>query len=234
MDLDPPDYVPKLESLPMNILSWDNKRSFVNPTSKERSYSSASADQHSIDSKSHLSSQTAYPRVNIIGCLHPIELVLAKADERLRKQKLIQEQKQIICREKSREVSSQIHHETKSHPSLETEQLQFVWIKIVLCLVHYSNLRDSFVELNKVAVYTKKVFESSMKIQNMLRRWFLRHKFVKYRLSVHKLLGNCAFIFRVALRIYLKRRAVLKIITFLKEQESNSKVTTTISSSALH
>lgn len=169
-------------------------------------------------------SQHTYPKVNIIGCLHPIELILAKADDRLRKQNSTNEQKRQLCNDKSNEITKKINSETHHEVNFQLKQQQFAWVKISQTAIYISKLYIVFTEFRSHLHRINIVFISSRKIQNMMQRWFTRHKFRKYRLSIFKMLGSNAFIFKMTLRIYLKRRAVMKVITFLKEQESNSKV----------
>jgi len=225
-NLDPPPYVSKIQDLSYHLLSWDSKGSSTTIVVNERPRSSSLVGSLKPIDNGDLrpGSQHTYPKVNIIGCLHPIELILAKADDRLRKQNSTNEQKKHLCEGKSKEITQKINSETHHEVNFQLKQQQFAWVKISLVAMYMSKLHIVFTDFRVHLHRINIVFTSSVKIQNMMRRWFTRHQFRKYRLSIFKMLGANAFIFKMTLRIYLKRRAVMKVITFLKEQESNSKV----------
>ena len=64
-----PSKIKSLEDLSSRLLTWDKKLS-------------STMTKQSDDIKS----SESYKKVNIIGCLHPVELILAKADRRIKRQ----------------------------------------------------------------------------------------------------------------------------------------------------
>ena len=225
-----PAYVSRLQDLSSRLLSWDCKRSstvlIFNDRPRSTPYGILSADESEMtDSLEKSNSQTIfYSKVNIIGCLQPIDLILAKADERLRKQNQLFEQRKAANEDKNKELAQRINAGSLYNANLLMEQLQFAWIKIIFTVQYVKTLRQSYMSIREQLQKIKIAQDSSIKIQNLLKRWFFRHQFKKYRLRFYKILGRNSLLFKLSLRIYLKRKAVHKLRTFLQEQESNSKV----------
>eukprot|EP01035_Chromulina_nebulosa_P024126 gene24126-31349_t len=225
-----PAYVSRLQDLSSRLLSWDCKRSstvlILNDRPRSTPYGILSADESEMtDCLEKSNSQTIfYSKVNIIGCLQPIDLILAKADERLRKQNQLFEQRKAANEDKSKELAQRINAGSLYNANLLMEQLQFAWIKIIFTVQYVKTLRQSYMSIREQLHKIKIAQDSSIKIQNLLKRWFFRHQFRKYRLRFYKILGRNSLLFKLSLRIYLKRKAVHKLRTFLQEQESNSKI----------
>jgi len=78
----PPEYVPSMDSLDPSMLSWNKK--LPKEFNKED------------------------PPVNIIGCMHSLELVLAKADKRLRKRAKTLKIRQQKCDERTKAIDDSI------------------------------------------------------------------------------------------------------------------------------
>ena len=222
-----PAYITPIQDLSSRLLAWDSKSTVILSNKHLRSsFSTLSTDDN--DTISTLdrpnSSAKAFPKVNIIGCLQPIDLILAKADERIRKHNQYAEQRKAACEEKSKDLIQRMKVDSSYSSNLVAEQLQFVWIKILLALKYGQHLHISFCDLREQVYQIRDLHRSSLKIQNLMKRWFYRHQFRKYRLSFFRMLGRNSLQFKLNLRILVKRKSAQKVITFLREQQSNSKV----------
>ena len=225
-----PAYVSKLQDLSARLLSWDCIKSstvlMLNDRPRSTPYGILSSDESEVtDYLEKSNSQSIfYPKVNIIGCLQPLDLILAKADERIRRQNQLFEQRKAANEDKIKELSQLINAGSLYNSNLLTEQLQFAWIKIILSVRFVKSLRLSCMSIREHLQKIQIAHVSSIKIQNLMKRWFFRNQFRKYRLRFCKILGRNSLLFKMSLRIYLKRKAVHKFRTFLIEQQNNSKV----------
>lgn len=164
------------------------------------------------------------PIVDIIGCNQSVELLLAKADLKLRKQyeaKLIVEQKQI---EEKNDLLSSIEYRNRRiervNEMLENKELQSLWLKNIIAI--------KYIEL-----LIKRKEKNIKSTQNVMTEINARH-FVQDRLTYLlrrirkrivvrflRALGKSAWTFRLHVRVRARRAAAKKIKLFLtiwKEQ----------------
>lgn len=201
-NLGPPSYVTPLQELQPRQLSWNHKvpQNF-NPLK---------------------------PQVNIIGCQHPMELILAQADSRSRHRQETLELRQKLCDEKVRAIDEAIQLKyTRAERyalMLEHKQRQVEWMKIVKICVYLSRLSTE----TKHHVATGHFFNHSVRaalvIRKACKRFMKRHLLHKFKFKFMVLFRKREFVFRLGLRINRKQLAVNKIKTFLSEFRNHHRV----------
>lgn len=199
----PPDYIQPIDELDPSLISWNCKR--------------PRGSFHIVE-----------PQVNIIGCMHPVELILAKADQRSRKREKAIKQKQEKCEERVKEIDAAIQWKfTRAEryaAILELKQKQVMWLRSVLITNYMIKLKQRFLvslerqkEFHKVAKYAKVVV-------NAFYRWYRKHMWRKVHYNYAHAFDKVEGIFRFYLRIYFKRRAVRRLKQFFLDYKGHHKM----------
>jgi hypothetical protein len=198
----PPEFVPSLDSLDPSLISWDKKM----PKEFNRDD----------------------PPVNIIGCLHPLELVLAKADKRLRKRAKTLKVKQIKCDERVKEIDDAIKWKfsraERYAAMLAMKQLQIKWTRVIIVAKYLENLKTRFDYKWKILNSIQSTSNCANVIQRAMKKWYRKNLQKKFQYLFSISFYPIKEIFRYHLHVHRKRRAIRKLKTFLLEYKSNHKV----------
>eukprot|EP01034_Spumella_vulgaris_P027566 gene27566-34309_t len=218
-NLAPPNYVLALDELAPVHFAWNKKASKARGMSVS---SNGSGDEMSLVSAAQ------QPAINIIGCLHPLELILACADKRSRQQNKAMKLKKKKCDEKTRQIHASIEFKfsraERYAAILERKQRQVAWMKIIVLSHFMSLLRPKF-QHNKVHHDSiLRVVESAACIQRFCRHWYQRHLFIKIHMKFLKMMRKNEMVFKIQLRIRKKRIAVKRFKTFLLEYKMNHQI----------
>lgn len=201
-NLPPPDYVPRMEELTKSQLSWNKKlpRGF---------------------NKKH-------PPVNIIGCMHPLELVLAKADSRTRQRKKALKIRQRACDQRVKQIDESIQlkftRAERYAAHFELQQRQIQWMRILSICQFLAQVKPIFEFKNKVDGVFGKMMMMVIRIQRMYRTWHIRKLFRQIQKEFLERLSRSDLFFRLQLRSFRKKKSVLRIKTFLNEYKGHHKM----------
>lgn len=190
-----PEYVPRLDELPPHLISWNSK----------------------LPKLANMND----PPINILGCHHSIELILAKADKRLRNQKKILATKKVKVEEKITQIDEGIKlkfsRAERYAAIFAQKQRQIMFLRIVAVSHYILKLNTAHKEQIELVERSRRFQSSALIIKETFLNWFTRHIFRKYQLGFKKVMQQYLFPMKLSLRINLKRRAVHKITTFFKE-----------------
>eukprot|EP01038_Epipyxis_sp_PR26KG_P010297 gene10297-13843_t len=197
----PPDYVMPLNELPSSYIAWDSQ----------------------ISSHINNSNGIAKPTINIIGCLQPLDLVLAKADERARKQTTYSRRSFVNQEIRIKEIEDAIEYKhNKSERIAEAvarNHRQRLWLPI-LQVLHFLRVIRPQAEL---AIRMHRMVQSNYKlllrIHYSVLNWYNRHIFIKYRLRLFRLRKSGTITFTMKLRVRRKRRAANLMTLFLVDHK---------------
>lgn len=222
-NLAPPDYVPSFEELAPVHLSWNKK-----VQRKKRLTSKSVSSRVDSDEEAGEAFTPSHPPINIIPCMHPIELILACADSRTRKRERAIKVKQIKCEEKVEQINQAIEKKfTRAEryaAALELKQRQIAWIKIMAVNLYMKALKHQFDEAHKVHGRFKQITKAAMVLQRALKEYMRRKLIgVKHFSFMQKLKSSrCRFVLHV--RILRKQLMAKRIIKFLSDYKNNHQV----------
>eukprot|EP01035_Chromulina_nebulosa_P030295 gene30295-40266_t len=208
--LAPPDYVRRLDELPPNLLSWNNKI----PVSKS---SNETPSRHKV-------------AVNIIGCHQPIELLIAKADKRQRHERRVRQQKstrqEIKEKELNEAITTKLSRAERFAAELEYRQRQLNWLKVITITQYLERIKTFHKKKNGIIVGDrfKDVAHFASKIRKNVLKWYYRRIFKKYKLGFLKALKSAEFYFRLNFRIWRKRRATKRLLFCLNQSGIRKKI----------
>ena len=198
--LNPPSFVTPFEELPPTVLSWDHK----------------------------LSKRSWKQQINIIGCLQPVELVLAQADQRLRHQQETMDTRQKICEEKVKQIDDAIQlkftRAERYKAALEAKQRQITWLKIIKLSIYLNKLNEETKHHIQSGKFFSRTVHAAYVIRKACTQFMRRHLYHKFKYKFMVLFRKREFLFRLGMRIKRKKNAVLRIKTFLTEYKNHHRV----------
>lgn len=171
------------------------------------------------------------PRINIIPCHQSTELILAKADERIKKQKHANVLKAKYCEDASKHIDKVIKDKQsrgeRYATKLKWQQLQSDWIKIIFMIKYgFMSGRHSLNTLKYIRAIGFKV-EAVKRIQ----RWYLSQyekKIVSRYIKFLTKFRDVQWKVVLRLRIHQKRRALNIIKTSISEIKERKQVITLV------
>lgn len=168
------------------------------------------------------------PQVNIIGCLHPVELILAQADQRSRHQQETLNAKKKICEDKVKQIDDAIQLKyTRAERyaiAFERKQRQIEWLKIIKLSIYVSTLYTNVRRHILAGTFFSHSVHAAYVIRQACKRFMKRHLLHKFKFKFMVLFRRKEYMFRMALRIQRKRNALLRIKTFLSEFRNHHQV----------
>lgn len=196
-----PDYVPSLKSIDPSLISWD---------------------------RIPLKENSEDPPLNIIGCMHPLETILAKADRRLRRRAKVLKKKEEKCEEKVHQLNKIIEWKysraERYAAKLRHQQLQAAWLKIIIIGRYFKIMEPRYEYRIKMERAISLVSKSVIKIQRAFYGWYRRHLFKKIGFSYADAFIRLESSFKLTFKIYCKRRAVKRLVKFLIDHRNHHKV----------
>lgn len=198
-----PRFAPELRSLSPEVTSW-NRRT-PRRHSPQRPNSGEEANR---------------PQVNIIGCQQTQELILSKADDRIRKQLIANEVRREHCEQaRDRVLKMILDQETKAEriaAHIKLHQSQRFLIRLV-AMCRYAKHIIPIIRHDLLA-YRAEVQKSkaAIKLSRFLMNWHQRLHAQKYLNIFRSLLRSHGFFF-LQLRIIYKRQCVKRLKIFFEE-----------------
>eukprot|EP01038_Epipyxis_sp_PR26KG_P014710 gene14710-19771_t len=223
--LDPPEYVTSLSELPIDAMNWNksnkmhrshhhhsnnpNLNIFLPPMENIQS-------NHSINNDDNLAQRKSM--VNIIGCHHPIDLILAKADQRIRKrQEVIQKQKEFLL-EKSKSVDELVTYRNsrieRYHAMALLTQRQQLWLSIIKICLYFQQIHPIYDSNAYVSRLGMKQTHAGLKIRKYIMCYYYKKQFERLK-HFRRLVDSQLFKVIFKLRVQRKRRAVERMKKFL-------------------
>lgn len=163
-------------------------------------------------------------QVNIIGCHHPLELILAKADDRSRKRQAIAD---VIAKENEKKtkklnkmIKERMNKAEKHVDLMHQKQRQIAWLRVIAACkgvraVHAfgkkSEAQKGKAKFNLAIVY----------VQRAMRRWYNTMILRRYTIGFRSAIKRSMMQFSICIRIWRKKKAVDKIKDFLEASKSN-------------
>lgn len=234
-------YVPKIQKLvdlTGSNLSWNSEVSYnKSPLNLNKISSNTRLDPipyreelNSLNNDNE--SSLIRPKINIIGCHHPIDLILACADERIRKRNMAIQVKGIVDNYKIKRVEANIEHKLSRPQRYEVikqhKVRQLAWIQIIFSAAFINKLEPIF-GLKKMMLdmfHQKK--EKSVIVGNFMLRWNRKRLFIKYREAFKKAIQANKANFIMKIRIFRKRRALRILKLFIKDMTASARMTAAI------
>ena len=175
-NLPTPNYIASLNDMPASMFSWKGHSHFAEmlPTSAYSAMALSASDGKIGKNIQDLPPLHSKPVIDIIPCHQPIELVLAKANDRSRKQILVSLNKENQDTSHAKRIQTLINlksdkvEEFKRLASLKL--LQTNWVKIIFLNGYMANLYES---------YRKKILRKRMNLLYMNSSNVMT-KFIKY------------------------------------------------------
>jgi hypothetical protein len=167
------------------------------------------------------------PQMNVIGCHQNIELILSKADERIRKQLVARQLRETSQREERERIEAMIHA-THNRAEIRAERLkieteQKFLIKIITLTNYMKQLKRIFYEdLNRHRVLSR-ISNARRRISMVCISWRKRKNAYRYLQIIKNIMRNHCF-FMLHLRIIYKRLCVKRILKFFEEVVNCKKV----------
>lgn len=214
--LSSPRFAHDMGSLPPEFLDWHKGR-----RSPRRSASPKSPGR----GEGHLSSR---PVVNIIGCQQPTELILSRADDRIRRQLVAAEMRDIACTQQRNRILRMIaDQETKAErmaENIKKQQLQSGWLKILQIAAFMAQYQPmAAVEIERLRTQRRSSL-AGMKVAHMIVSWHQRKHAQRYLNMFRCVLASRSSLFLVRFRIIYKRQCVKRIRSFFSEIKDRTKV----------
>lgn len=253
-----PRYVTDIRSLSPEKFSWTKKspsprrhRSRTRNRSRSRSRS-LSPDEHTARGTSRergrqvtargatgrrgeddaiVAAAPHRPQMNMMGCHQNVELILSKADERIRKQLMARQIRDVAQQEQRDRIEAMIHAthnraEIRAH-QLKVETEQKFLMKIIQMAIYIKQLKVIYAEdLNRNKVFTR-ISTARRRISMVCVSWRKRKNAMRYLQIMKNLMRNHSF-FMLHLRIIYKRQCVKRILTFFDEIVNCKKVHTNL------
>lgn len=171
--------------------------------------------------------QKALAKINIIPCHHSVELILALADDRIRKRQRAAYLRQKKCEDEAKHINEIVEH-TKTRAERITEKMkiqqqQHMWIKFIKCVTYGHMVDLSSRNILQLLRTNNQRTAASTRIQ----RWYFTQKekrIVKQYIQFLKRFKNVQWIVVLRLTILHKRRACKIIKTTLNEFRERQQV----------
>eukprot|EP01041_Mallomonas_annulata_P008019 gene8019-16434_t len=201
-DLPPPEFVPRFDEM-ANIWS----------TSKKQKKDPLPPVHENIRSM-----------INVIGCNQTIDIILAKADERARKQKQALKLKENACQEKIDHITQVIElkqtRAQKYTKELNKQQIQFTWLKLIKFINFIRRTQAIFEFLCRRITKLRQVGIQKETLRGKVRIWSLRARHKKYTTFFSKI-GRAKARFVMYIRVWKRRKAAKTLQHFLTESKDN-------------
>mmetsp|Transcript_23995 Transcript_23995/g.32876 ORF Transcript_23995/g.32876 Transcript_23995/m.32876 type:complete len:505 (-) Transcript_23995:791-2305(-) len=192
-NLDPPRFVAPIRDLPPRFLSWDEK-----PSEKRL--------------------KALNPPVNIIGCNHSLELILAKADWRARQVHRVNETKIERIEQKLKQLDGEINFKNgraaRYAALVELQQKQVAWLRTVSVLAILNTLHERYQSKRAILIKMQHDTYLALTIKRVVLRWYNYRIYKKYTARFR---FNSVNNFRFLLRIRRKNKAVSRIVHFMRD-----------------
>ena len=190
---DPPSFVSQFHDLPPSSLSWDER-----PTLKRM--------------------EASNPPVNVIGCNHSLDLILAKADWRARQIQKVNEIRAEKAEQRVKDLQEEIVFKqgraARHAAAMELQQKQIAWMKFVSLLRFIENAKEQYESKKTIILKMQHNSLCLLRIRRFLRYWYRYRLYHRY--SRHFQFRSVLNL-RILIRIGRKVRSTNIIKRFVRE-----------------
>ena len=156
---DPPSFVSQFHDLPPSSLSWDER-----PTLKRM--------------------EASNPPVNVIGCNHSLDLILAKADWRARQIQKVNEIRAEKAEQRVKDLQEEIVFKqgraARHAAAMELQQKQIAWMKFVSLLRFIENAKEQYESKKTIILKMQRNSRQLMIIRKIILQWYRYRIYQKY------------------------------------------------------
>lgn len=202
-DQAPPDFVPSLSDINPSLISWNRKL----PKGK---YNKGN------------------PPLNIIPCLQPLEVILAKADLRLRQQKKVGELKEMNDDARIKRIddliTAKFTRAERAAALMELHQRQILMFRMYTVCYYVKSLMDKYFVKEYSESRFKNIVREAIKIQKFFKKWFRIYKLKKLQERYITSFSTIEAMLRIKIRMKQKRNAAARIKQFLLDFRGYHKV----------
>lgn len=203
-NLPPPEFVSNMSSMDPAMLSWNHRLPPVRDPEN--------------------------PPVNIVPCMVPLEVILAKADRRLRKIAKASKarKKQNDERVRNLEISLELKRTRAERyaAKLALQQLQCQWLRTLTIATYIRQLKprlDAKLKVQRNWLFT---IRAARIVQRVFFKWYYNEVKARLQRKCLHAFGRIQSAMKLHLRIFRKRLAVRKLKVFLTEFKGQHKVST--------
>lgn len=227
------DHITSLSDMPPSMFSWKGYSHYSEApgTSVQPGMISSSSDSKINKNTQMLPPLHSKPIIDIIPCHQPIELVLAKANDRSRKQVLVSLNKD--AREKSHAKRIQTLINQKSDKVEEFKRLSLLrllqtnWVKIIYLNGYISRLYETYRKM----ILRKRMNLLYINSANVLKKFvkFWREKINENRYGMFfRMMSNNNWRMAMQVRILHKRYSARRIVNFLTLCKGQKQIATVV------
>lgn len=191
-------------------------------------FNAESKSEIKVFPEAHTMSSNVLPPIDILGCHHPAELILFKADQRARKLKHTMESKCKNDADYIKHIDQLITEKFARHDRNTQLARMRTLIKAWIHIIHLIPAPVAFFNRYQRSVHEIilkfKIAKSAEIIQRAFRLWYRRLIFRRYHTELSEKIGGNFFHLIFNIRIARKRRAVKKVLYFLDFLKNRAKV----------
>jgi hypothetical protein len=198
----PPEFVPSLRTMDPGLLSWNHRL----------------PANHNPDN----------PPINIVACQVPLEVILAKADRRIRRRAKICKEREKIHKTRVHELEESLElKRTRAEriaAKLAAQQFQCSWMRMLVVARYLAKIRPQYEHSLRMQRDWWKAVSSARLVQKLFFRWYYREIRARLQRKYLGAFGRVECSMKLHLRIFRKRMAIKKLKTFLVEFKGQHKV----------
>ena len=257
---DAPEYVLPMDALPIKSYSWSSKKHRVptkkdNSKSSPKQAAVSQEEDGSVGNKSlssslssleggsvrnrkkiYYSNKPSRPEddgkvvVNIIGCHHPVDLILARADERIRKQQVALQLKLTKESDYNRILAAGVQGKQDRIEIMRRKRRKLQFQKAWSVIAANCSMLQMLWEFRSEILLPRRLWlrmnDAASLITKRFKKWFLARMKNKYRFRFTKSIRNNQFRLGLSMRIVRRRAAVRKVKAFLvaMTQQKNTQI----------
>ena len=239
----PPEYITTIDKLPSLSVSWDGRKKRQKKTIelmkklKEEIRASSSSSTGDGDSSTgdgggdssnphlrkliFLEKLSHRPVINLMGCHYQPDLIMAKANERIRRQQHATTKSKRVIQSRLEHIENVIEEKLvrqKKYAMIRiTRSLQSKWILCVTMLKFIDRVNDYAHEIKRGLAHMFRKESAGSIIIRVMSRWYQRWLFRKYRLGFERAVKRSRGRLVIGVRIMKKNIAMKKLKWFLTE-----------------
>lgn len=245
-DQPPPEYINTINQLPVSMFSWNKRPHRIKPLDKSVGDKDSNyMINNNLDSNSSVmtmspSSSVALsavklkpnPIVNIIGVHHSIDLIIAKADDRMRKRDRALKLKQRTDSEYDAKLGSILAEKSMKLERYAQERLIRQRRNALLIILHqFRFVHHIRICYNNSILPNRREIHmrvAATRITRSFKHWYQRRMKQLYTFSFKKSIRNNQLRLGLSIRVIYKRIAVRRIKSFLVSCQANPRFRTAI------
>eukprot|EP01033_Poteriospumella_lacustris_P011261 gene11261-8005_t len=172
------------------------------------------------------------PPINIVACQVPLEVILAKADRRIRRRAKICKEREKIHKTRVHELEESLElKRTRAEriaAKLAAQQFQCSWMRMLVVGRYLAKIRPQYEHSLRMQRDWWKAVSSARLVQKLFFRWYYREIRARLQRKYLGAFGRVECSMKLHLRIFRKRMAIKKLKTFLVEFKGQHKMSVVV------